>query len=68
MRLASSVLVVPRPSPGTEHHIQLAREGQGSGLITGRECHGHTWYDSAEKKDRYSCYDTRQAYLKTPDL
>jgi hypothetical protein len=49
MRLASSVLVVPRPSPGTEHHIQLTREGQGSEVITSSECHDHTWYDSAEK-------------------
>ena len=48
MRLASSVLVVPRPSPGTGHHIQLTREVQGSEVITGRECHDHTWYDPEE--------------------
>jgi|SoiMethySBSTD1v2_1073268.scaffolds.fasta_scaffold135979_2 hypothetical protein len=49
MRLASSVLVVPRPSPGTGHHIQLTRKVQDSEVITGRECHDHTWYDFSKK-------------------
>ena len=34
---ASSVLVVPRPSPGTKHHIQRGCEEQGNEAIIGRE-------------------------------
>jgi hypothetical protein len=55
VRLASSVPVAPRPSPGSGYQIQLGGKVQGRGSITGREGHDHTGYDFSKKTPTPRC-------------